>query len=81
MSLKNKKDFSKQIIISAVIAVVGYTAVHLFFSWHDKFIPAQLTIGWFTFWGTEIAVMAGIEVVKRKTGVTAEMLDHRQSNK
>ncbi len=79
MSKENKKDFSAQIIIAAVIAVIGYTVAHLFFSWHDKYIPAQLTLSWFAFWGVEIAALAGIEVVKRKTGISAD--SYQQSNK
>ncbi len=81
MSSENKRDFSNHIIVVAIIAVTVYTAIHLFFSWHDKYVPVQLTVSWFGFWTGEVFVMGGIEVVKRKAGVSAEMLNYRQSNK
>jgi len=31
--------FSKVIVVLSFITVLTYTAVHLYFSWHDKFIP------------------------------------------
>ncbi len=77
----NKKDFSSKIVISAIIAVIGYTLIHLVFVWFDKYIPAQLTISWFSFWGVEIGALAGIEVTKRRTGIPADIMDYQQSNK
>ncbi len=67
MSADNKKgkDFSSKVVISAIIAVIGYTVTHLYFSWHDKIIPTQLTISWFTFWGVELGALAGIEIKKK----------------
>ncbi len=69
MSSGNKKDFSTKVVISAIIAVVGYTIIHLVFVWYDKYIPAQLTISWFSFWGIELGALAGIEVVKKKASM------------
>ncbi len=57
-----KKDFSKSIVVSAIIAIVGYTLIHLFFVWFYRDIPAELTISWFSFWGVELGYLAGIRI-------------------
>ncbi len=57
-----KKDFSKLVVVSAIIAIVGYTAIHLYFVWNFRDIPIQLTISWFSFWGLELGYLAGIKI-------------------
>lgn len=60
--MHKKKDFSKAIVISAVIAVVGYTCASFYMNFHDT----TLTASWFAFWAVELAALAGIEINKNK---------------
>ena len=58
--------FSKKVVISAIIAVIGYTVIVLVFAWFEKFPPAELTVGWFTFWGVEVAALMTKSVTEIK---------------
>ncbi len=49
--------FSKKVVISAICAVVGYTIIVLTFSWFNKMVPVELTVGWFGFWGVEVIAL------------------------
>ncbi len=76
--------FSKKVVISAITAVVGYTLIVLAFSWFYKTVPAELTIGWFGFWGVEVVALMrlGVEEKKcqcRKGGEADENFDNRTS--
>ena len=35
-----------------------YTIVALYYTWHSKYIPAELTIGVYGFFGTELLAVA-----------------------
>ncbi len=65
MSRHNKK-FSKRIVISAICAVVGYTAIVLVFSRFEKIVPVELTVGWFGFWGVEVVALMKLELEDKK---------------
>jgi len=61
---KKKKSFSKVIVILSVMTVMGYTAVHLYFSWNGIHIPEALTYSFFGMFGVELSALAwrtGIE--------------------
>jgi F0F1-type ATP synthase assembly protein I len=64
--LTNKLRFSKKVVISAITAVIGYTLIVLGFSWFDKIVPVELTVGWFTFWGVEVVALMRISIEDKK---------------
>ena len=68
---KNKLKRSKKmktsniVLISAIIAVIGYTAAAMYIQ-HDTGveISSTLTERWFRFWTVEVVALAGIKVTK-----------------
>ncbi len=62
-----KLRFSKKVVISAICAVVGYTVIVLVFSWFEKVVPVELTVGWFTFWGVEVAALMKLTLVEKQS--------------
>ena len=55
---ENRHRFSQGIVILAVISVYAYTATALYFSWHYRTVPPEVTVGYFTFWGVEMLALA-----------------------
>jgi len=62
--------FSKFIVIFSVLTVLAYTAVALYFTWHDKYIPDALTYSFFAMFAVELSALAGIKI--KETVVEAE---------
>ncbi len=58
--------FSKKVVTFAIRAIVGYTAIVLVFSWFEKVVPVELTVGWFGFWGVEIVALMKLTIAERK---------------
>jgi uncharacterized membrane protein YbjE (DUF340 family) len=58
--------FSKKVVISAICAVVGYTIIVLIFSWFNKMVPTELTVGWFSFWGVEVIALMRLTLEDKK---------------
>jgi len=61
--------FSKVIVVLSFITVLTYTAVHLYFSWHDKFIPDSLTYSFYGMFAVELSALAGIKIKETVTKV------------
>jgi len=57
-AIESQHKFSKAIVILAVVSVYIYTATVLFFSWHYRVVPTELTVAYFGFWGTEMLALA-----------------------
>ena len=55
---EGRHHFSKGIVILTVISIYLYTATSLYFSWHFRTIPSELTVGYFSFWGVEMLALA-----------------------
>lgn len=55
---EKKHDFSKLIVIGAVIATTAYTIASFVFGFHDS----SLTAAFFAFWAVELAALAGIKI-------------------
>ena len=58
--------FSKKVVLSAICAVVGYTIIVLIFSWFGRFVPVELTAGWFGFWGVEVIALMRLTLEDKK---------------
>jgi len=58
--------FLKKVIVVAIIAVTGYTVIHLIFNWCGRDVQPSLTAGWFGFWGLEIFKAATIKMQEEK---------------
>jgi len=67
-------DFSKTMVVFSILILLAYTAVHLFFSWHEKYIPDSLTYSVFTAFSIELSALAGIKITEKKG-------EYGQSNK
>ena len=55
---ESKHRFSKTIVVLAVLSIYLYTATSLYFAWHYRVIPPEVTVGYFTFWGVEMLALA-----------------------
>lgn len=65
LSKFNKIKTSNLVLISAIIAVVGYTAASLYIQHNTGTeVSSTLTERWFRFWTVEIVALAGIKVTK-----------------
>jgi hypothetical protein len=62
-------DFSKRVVIFSIAAIMLYTAVVLFFTWHGKFVPDSLTYSYFGSFAVELSAIAGIKINKTKGGL------------
>ncbi len=61
--------FSKKVIISAIVAITGYTIIVLIYSWFEKIVPVELTVGWFGFWGVEIVALMKLTLAEKKEDI------------
>jgi len=55
---RNRNQFSKFIVAISLLIPFCYTVVSLYFAWYEKYIPAELTIGVYGFFGTELLAVA-----------------------
>lgn len=61
----NKIKTSNIVLISAIIAVIGYTVASLYIQNNTGVeVSSTLTERWFRFWTVEIVALAGIKVTK-----------------
>jgi len=67
--------FSTKMVISAVIAIVGYTAALFAVEVNNPAaqIPDALTVAWFAFWTVEIVSLASIRRSKIKNKYEVEV--------
>ena len=62
---KNKIKTSNIVLISAIIAVIIYTAAAMYIQYNTSVeISSTLTEKWFRFWTVEVVALAGIKVTK-----------------
>ena len=54
----NRNRFSKAMVTISIFIPFVYTVVSLYFAWYGKFIPSELTIGVYGFFGTELLAVA-----------------------
>lgn len=66
---KKKKRVSNIMLVSIVIAILGYTVASYILQYHTAVeISPTLTTCWFSFWGVELVALAGIKISKVKHG-------------
>ena len=53
-----RNRFSKFIVSMSILITFVYTIVSLYFAWYEKYIPPELTIGVYGFFGTELLAVA-----------------------
>jgi hypothetical protein len=63
-SRKREKRFSKTVVIVTMIFVWLFTIGVFFVQWYGRFIPDSLIYAAFSFCGTEMLILAGIEKKK-----------------
>lgn len=59
---KSKTKSRTKFVIFAIINITLYTAVVLFFSYHEKTVPSELTVAFFSAWTVELGLLAGIKI-------------------
>lgn len=66
---KKKKRVSNIMLVSIVIAILGYTLASFILQYHTSVeMSPTLTTCWFSFWGVELVALAGIKISKVKHG-------------
>ena len=55
---RKRHVFSKIIVIISIFIPLVYTIVSIYFSWHNKYLPSELTVSVFGFFGTELLAVA-----------------------
>ena len=64
---KSGKKISNVMLVTVVIAIVGYVAASFVLQYHTGVeISSTLTTCWFAFWTVEILALAGIKVSKTR---------------
>ncbi len=63
---ENRHLFSKTIVVLSVISIYLYTATVLYFSWHYRVVPPEVTVGYYSFFGVEMLALA-YKHTKQKT--------------
>ncbi len=58
LTRRSNHYFSKIIVSVSILIPLAYTVVSIYFSWHGKYLPSELTIGVFGFFGTELLAVA-----------------------
>lgn len=48
--------------ICAIVAILLYTVAALALSYHDKTVPAELTVAYFSAWTVELGLLFGIKI-------------------
>jgi len=67
-SSRNRKKFSKRIVMLSIMTILLYTAVVLYFNWHGKFVPDSLTYSFFAAFSVELSALAGIRIKENYEG-------------
>lgn len=68
---KANKHFANRIVISAIVAVMLYTALTFFVLYKTSSpVPDALTYSYFSFWAVEMVSLAGIKRAKTKIDYT-----------
>ena len=88
MSNKNKKprSTSKALIVLICIMIILYTAADFILQAYAQIeVSPTLTQSWFTFWGAELVVLAGIKISKVVKGEKEdipqeEIIDDTENN-
>ena len=63
-SKKNKMSTRNKVLITAIVAIILFTAACLYIQYHGVEVNSTLITLWFSFWTVEIFVLAGITVSK-----------------
>lgn len=48
--------------ILAICMLIAYTIVSVIFTWHDKTLPSELTVAWYSAWTVELGLLFGIKI-------------------
>lgn len=59
---KKKMKRRTKFTIFAIFNIVWYTLLVLWLSCNDHVVPSELTIGWYSAWTIELALLFGIKV-------------------
>jgi hypothetical protein len=65
MSNKPKKKVSNIVLVLACIMIILYAAANFVLQYYTSVeVSPTLTTAWFTFWGSELFMLAGIKISK-----------------
>lgn len=63
--MKKKAKTLTIFLIVSMVMIVSYTAVHIWMQRaYSVTFPKWLTVCWYTYWGSEIFICAGLRTVK-----------------
>ena len=70
MATPKKKKMKKRtkFTIVAVVNIIWYTVAVLVLSYYDHPVPAELTVGWYSAWTLELAMLYGIKLKDHSEG-------------
>jgi hypothetical protein len=57
---KRKNVFMKIVVTVSLLIPFLYTVVSVYFAWYEKYLPAELTIAVFGFFGSELFAAAWV---------------------
>lgn len=63
---RNKLKKRDKYLIFAIFNIVWYAIAVLTLTYFDKLVPDSLTIAWFSAWTVELALVAGIKIMKKE---------------
>ena len=70
---KKKRKVSNIMLVSIVIAIIGYTVASFIIQYHTAVeMSPTLTTAWFSFWSIELISLAGIKISKVKNASNDE---------
>lgn len=65
MQAKQKKKVSNIVLVLACIMIILYAAANFVLQYYTGVeVSPTLTTAWFTFWGSELFMLAGIKISK-----------------
>ncbi len=75
---KNRNRFSKYIVILSILTLLVYAGLVLYFYWHGRMVPSELTYSMFAFFGTEMVALAYIN--GKEKDAEKEVYKHEHHN-
>lgn len=82
-SKRKKIKTSNKVLISTIIAIVGYTIASLCIQYHTGVeVSSTLTTLWFSFWTVEIVALTGIKISKvmKNCGSSSNKFSNEKEN-
>ena len=65
MNTKPKKKVSNIVLVLACVMIILYAAANFVLQYYTSVeVSPTLTTAWFTFWGSELFMLAGIKISK-----------------